>query len=92
MYKILVENSRDYDSYKVIDGTLEFVEEEVGGNIQELKLSFDNNLDGEIRRFKKLMVAVYNKITSLEFPDTSKYEETLDGIKEFEEDLIAGVI
>lgn len=104
MYKILVENSRDYSTHTVTDGVLEFVEEvtalthadgtqKVAETIQELKLSLiDKDRDNEINKFKKLVVAVYKKITTLDFPDTSKYEETLSGIKEFEEDLISGVI
>jgi DNA helicase-2/ATP-dependent DNA helicase PcrA len=96
MYKILVENSRDYGDHTVTSGTLEFVEEvssEDARKIQELSLSLvDKDADHELMRFKKLVKAVYIKITTLDFPDTSDYEESLDGIKEFEEDLIAGVI
>lgn len=91
MYKILVEHSRDYSIHTVISGVLEFVEEEVDGAIQELSLIFDGkDIDFEIDRFKKLTIAVYKKIVALDFPDTEKYEKTLDGIKEFEEDLITG--
>ncbi|MFA6608689.1 MAG: ATP-dependent DNA helicase [Candidatus Paceibacterota bacterium] len=90
MYKVLVENSRDYNTHNVTSGVLEFVEEEINDKILELTLSFeDKNTKDELDRFKKLIVAVYEKIVSLDFPDTSKYPQTLDGIKEFEEDLIA---
>lgn len=103
MYKILVENSRDYGDYKVMEGVLEFVEEIVDGKnlqssvridqIQELIFSFnDKESDNVLYHFKKLIVAVYKKITTLDFPDTEKYAKTLDGIKEFEDDLISGVI
>lgn len=107
MYKILVENSRDYSAHTVTDGVLEFTEETILSTksqtsqtkadsaevIQELSLSFsDKGMDDEMRRFKKLIVAVYKKIADLDFPDTEKYEKTLEGIKEFEEDLIAGVV
>lgn len=93
MYKILVENSRDYNINKVTEGVLEFVEEELDKKIVELKLSLiDKDADNELHRFKKLIIAVYEKITTLDFPDTSKYEKSLKGIKEFEEDLIQGVI
>ena len=93
MYKILVENSRDYSNHTVTSGVLEFAEEEVDGKIQELILSFSgHDIDHELPRFKKLIVAVYKKIATLDFPDTEKYEKTLEGIKEFEDDLIAGVL
>jgi hypothetical protein len=93
MYKILVENSRDYHTHTVEKGVLEFVEEQMNNKILELSLSFDTQeMKDELERFKKLVVTVYSKITTLDFPDTSSYEESLDGIKEFEEDLIAGRI
>lgn len=94
MYKVLVENSRDYNNHAVTGGVLEFVEElDIKNEIQELYLSFDDNeVKNELEKFKKLITVVYKKITSLDFPDTSKYAKSLDGIKEFEDDLIAGII
>lgn len=93
MYKILVECSRDYDGHKVETGVLEFVEEEDGGKIQEISLAFDKGIDGELERFKELIVAVYKKIANLDLElDITHYAKTLDGIKEFEDDLIAGRI
>lgn len=44
--------------------------------------------DGEIERTKSLIRAVHQCITTLHFPDISKYEKTIDGIRQFEEDLI----
>jgi DNA helicase-2/ATP-dependent DNA helicase PcrA len=93
MYKLLVEHSRDYAEHTVTAGVLEFTEEEVDGKIQELDISFDSKeISNDLARFTKLVVAVYTKIVTLDFPDTEKYEKTLSGIKEFEEDLIAGVM
>lgn len=43
---------------------------------------------GEVERTKKLIIAVMSKIESLNFPDISKYPKTLDGIRQFEEDLL----
>ncbi len=93
MYKILVENSRDYNTHTVKNGVLEFVEEEVENKIQELSLSFDDKeINNELGDFKKLVVAVYKKIITLDFPDTTNYSQTLEGIKEFEKDLITKTI
>lgn len=93
MYKLLVENSRDYRDNTVTEGVLEFTEEVADNRIATLSLSFDSTeAQNEVRRLRKLAVAVYKKIVALDFPDTSKYEETLEGIKEFEEDLIEGSI
>ena len=93
MYKLLVENSRDHAKHTVTTGILEFVEEESGEKIQEIALTFDNATKAELERVKDLAVAVYNKITTLDLTlDVSKYEKSLDGIKAFEDDLIAGRI
>jgi DNA helicase-2/ATP-dependent DNA helicase PcrA len=92
MYKILVEHSRDHSSHKVGKGVLEFVEEEAGGKIQEIVLPFEGMHD-ELARFKSLASAVYRKIVNLDLLlDVSRYEKTLAGIQEFEDDLIAGRI
>lgn len=47
---------------------------------------------GEIERTKALIRAVMSKITSLDFPDTSKYSKDITGIRQFEEDLLEGKI
>ena len=92
-YKILVENSRDYAGNTVEKAVLEFVEEIHDGNVQTLSIDFDNTTTKEeLGDFKKLIIAVYTKIVSLDFPDTSKYKQSIDGIKEFEKDLISGTI
>lgn len=91
MYKLLVENSRDYSNKNVISGVLEFVEENMNDKTLELELNF-NESNEELKRCKDLAIAVYKKIVTLNFPDTSNYQESLDGIKEFEEDLISGRI
>lgn len=91
MYKLLVEHARDYEKHKVTEGVLEFVEEEIDGKIHTLPLSFDDKgIKEELEQFKKLAVAVYHKIINLDFPETSKYPQTYEGILQFEEDLISG--
>lgn len=45
--------------------------------------------DGEIERTKKLIIAVMNRIRTLDFPDISKYPKTVDGIRMFEEELLS---
>ncbi len=93
MYKLLVENSRDHNAHTVTEGVLEFVEEEESGSVQEIRLMFDNATHEELKRFKELAIAVYNKIANLDLElDIEKYEKSLVGIKEFEDDLIAGRI
>ncbi len=43
---------------------------------------------GEIERTKKLIIAVMSKIKNLDFPDISKYPQTVEGIRMFEDDLL----
>ncbi len=93
MYKLLVENSRDYEKYTVTEGVLEFVEEEEEGEIQTITLSFDTKeVKEELLKCKALASIVYQKIAALDFPDTEKYPKTLEGIQEFEDDLLKGTI
>jgi fructose-specific phosphotransferase system component IIB len=46
----------------------------------------------DVKRLKKLIVAVDKKIKKLDFPDISEYKQTIDGIISFENDLIDGNI
>lgn len=87
-YKILIENS-DRRKIPIRLLALEYVEGDDKGNI--IQLPFIPS-EEEVERLKKLIGIVYNKIINLDFPDTSKYGETLAGIIEFEDDLINGVI
>lgn len=87
-YKLLVENSRDYRLHTVHHGFLEYL------NIHEqgiVILGMDMN-EEEVERFRRLVGAIFSKITSLDFPDVSAYKPTLEGTLLFEEDLIDGRI
>ncbi len=85
-YKLLIENSRQWSSYKVEQGILQFVEPENDSKkIPQLELKFN---DSEIADFKKLVAAIWQHIQSLNFPEINKYPKTYKGILEFEKDLI----
>ena len=90
-YKILVENSREFSNKnKVIKGVLDFVEPKKGTDeIITLEMPI---ADDKAIRLKKIISVVYKKIKNLDFPDISKYSKDLKGIKEFEDDLLAGNI
>lgn len=83
-YKLLVEHSRDFSAYKVRQGIIEFLEP-LNDEIVDLPLVLEDAL---VERTIKLISAVSNKIKALDFPDTSKYPETLEGILEFEDELL----
>ncbi len=89
-YKILVEHSRDYSDFKVSRGVLDFVEPHKNGSVVELRLDIDPELH---ERTKRLAAVVFGKIMNLDFPDVAgKYEPTLKGIRQFEDDLLEGKI
>jgi DNA helicase-2/ATP-dependent DNA helicase PcrA len=88
-YKLLVENSRDFSGkLKVTRGLLDFIEPKSGKTI-----SLEKDIDSEdVERLAKLIGVVYQKIMTLDFPDVSKYSKDVEGIEQFEEDLLAGTI
>jgi len=88
-YKLLIEGSRDYSKYTVHRGCLEFLTPTMDNEI--VVLPYDIT-DEDVERLKKIIIAVYKKIQRLDFPDVSKYEQSLEGIVMFENDLIAGNI
>lgn len=99
-YKLLVEGSRDWGegsahAKKVTRGVLEFIETKQsalkndGNNTEVIDLILDIT-DEEVDRVKALARTVYGNIINLNFPDISKYPQTLTGIKAFEDDLLAG--
>ncbi len=91
-YKILVENSYEFGGkYKVNFGQLEFLDAHKLTTPEIVCLQ--STLDNEKTESLKLLVEiVYNKIMSLDFPDTSKYTQDHKGIMAFCDDLISGKV
>jgi len=92
-YKILLNNSRSFKNKKINSGTLIFLDDE---DILEINLDFENDITKEEwRNFEKLITRVYKiikNIDELQKIDILKYEENINGILEFERDLIEGKI
>ncbi len=84
-YKLLVENSRDWSTYTVTHGRLQFVEPDEHGDIVMLELEFDSD---EISTFATLVNTVWSRITTLDLPDTSHYLPTYRGMLDFEQFLL----
>jgi DNA helicase-2/ATP-dependent DNA helicase PcrA len=84
-YKLLVENSRDYATFTVKEGSLEFLEPDKKGNIHELIAEIT---DEETARTKALIEAVYKKITALDLPDVSEFSQDVEGVIAFEDSLL----
>lgn len=85
MYKLLVERSRDFSGYHVDRALLEFVEADHSGEIRQLEITFDPE---ELAKFEQLVAAVWQRIMTLDLPDTSQYAPTYKGLQEFENDLL----
>lgn len=84
-YKLLVEHSRDYGSYSVVKGVLQFVEPTKDGRVLALEDDFST---AELDEFRQLVSAVWRKITALDLPNIETYEQNYKGILAFERDLI----
>lgn len=85
-YILLIEKSNTYKGYKVEQAALEFIEPLGDGQVAPpLVLEFDQE---EYKKFKKLIRIVWQKVITLEFPDTSKYTPDLKGTIQFEKDLL----
>ncbi|QHN42736.1 AAA family ATPase [Candidatus Mycosynbacter amalyticus] len=89
-YKLLIEHSREWQRYTMARGVLQFVEPNPAGEIVALELT---DIDpSELERFTQLIRGVWRHIQDLSFPDTSAYEQSIEGIHQFEQDLIDGKI
>lgn len=83
-YKLLIEHSRQFDSYKVTKGVIEYVEPDERGIINRIELDYD--LD-ELREFNDLIQGVWQRIQALDFTTRAAYERSLSGIKAFEAEI-----
>lgn len=87
MYKLLVEGSYRFNSFRVVGARLDFLEAKNGVKKLDVPLNMD-----ELIATKKLIEAVYKHIKELAIPDVSPYPVSIRGVKEFEKDLIEGKV
>lgn len=85
-YAMLYKNRPSVSSPQDITCQIIYVEAE---NEKELIRSHRPSSE-EIERMQKLVNAVWKKVVSLDFPDISRYPQDINGIKQFEEDLLNG--
>ncbi|MBP7806908.1 ATP-dependent helicase [Candidatus Saccharibacteria bacterium] len=86
-YCLLVRESGRYKTTNVTAQML-YVEAETPKAMQlDLQPS-----DEELDKLQKLITIVWQRVQDLDFPDVSKYSEDIEGIIEFENDLISGTI
>jgi len=85
-YALLAQADPELSKYKAVEGQMVYVE---ASYAKGLTLSYTASQE-EIDRLALLIQAVWNKVQNYQLPETSNYEPTLAGIKQFEEDLITG--
>lgn len=84
-YDLLVGGSRDFSRYRIEKCTIQFVEPTRSGDIISLEASFTEE---DRERMRKLITAVWRRITTLDMPETSGFELSYKGILDFEQYLI----
>lgn len=84
-YRLLLENGKVFGNTKIVEAALEFVEPD-NGELAPL-LTYSPS-DEELERLQQLIKASWQHMKTLDFPDISKYDKSLKGILQFEDDLI----
>jgi len=86
-YKLLIQNSHSFRGYTVERGRLVFLEPGADGTIHEHMVTFKDN---ELERTRQLIHAMWQRVITLDLPDTKGYSTSLTDIRRFEDDLVAG--
>jgi len=84
-YHLLILNSRDYRKYAIDQAVLQFVEPTPHGELVALQATFSA---ADLAEFAQLIQAVWQRITTLDLPDTSEYEASYKGMVAFEQALL----
>lgn len=85
-YALVAKNSSRFNKAGKISGRMIYLEAE---KPSEMELSYSPTED-DLARMAKLSVAVWKHIIGLDFPDITKYSKDIEGIRQFEEDLMKG--
>ncbi len=86
MYKLLVENSRQFSGYTVTGARIEYVEPSETGDIVLLDYAYDQV---KLAEFTRLVQAVWQRIQTLDFDTDHDYPLDYKGVLAFEHDLLA---
>lgn len=85
-YALLFSLSPRWSAWKTREYRLFFIEEDT--KTWEYYEVVEYIQETEVERMKTLITKVAEKIQNLDFPDISKYPETVEGIRQFEEDIL----
>lgn len=88
-YHLLVGGSARFNGRAVEQTALQFVEPNEDGEI--LKLEYTATPQ-DLERLQQLITVIWKHIIELDFPDTSSYSLDLKGVKQFEDDLLRGIL
>jgi hypothetical protein len=83
-YALLATQDTRYKAYKSVEGQMVYVEADEYKNVVR---SYAPTTD-EVSRISLLATKVWQHVQAVDFPDISKYPEGIDGILQFEEDLL----
>jgi DNA helicase-2/ATP-dependent DNA helicase PcrA len=87
-YNLLIQHSRDFSSFRVEKGILQFVEATPKGEIVALEATFSHE---DLERFTRLIQAVWEHILALDFPSTDDFEPSYKGMLAFEASLLGEI-
>jgi DNA helicase-2/ATP-dependent DNA helicase PcrA len=88
LYILMAKESGNYPGAKTIAAQMTYVEAETK---KDLTLRHEASAE-ELDRLQRLIVVVNQKIQTLNLPDVRHYEASYNGTRQFEEDLLSGVI
>jgi hypothetical protein len=84
-YALLARKHPEYSAFKNIEGQMVYVE---SNDRKFLELSYQPTLE-EVEQLEKLIKVVWNHIKNYELPDTSHYDQNMNGVEQFISDLLA---
>lgn len=87
-YALLLNKSSEYSSKNLVSANMIYLEAE---NITDLKKSYLPSSE-EVNELEMLINSVWRHIMELDFPDTSSYDQNVEGINKFCEDLVNNFI
>lgn len=87
-YALLAQEYPQFSEYTTLEGQMVYVESDTK---KQLSLSYAPSKE-DVAHLRLLIEAVWKKIKALDLPDVSSYPQDIDGITQFEQDLIDGKI
>ncbi len=84
-YALLARKHPEYSAFRNIEGQMVYVE---ANDRKFLELSYQPS-DEEVEQLEKLIQVVWHHIQNYDLPDTSHYEQNINGIEQFIHDLLA---